>query len=236
MPHFDETDSVERIAETLYERLVALKSQNAVDSTRRILVAVAGVPGSGKTTITTALSKLYESREGKALTILPMDGFHYSRAVLQTMPDPHTAFQRRGAAFTFDVKSFIQLVRRLRNEPVTKQHCQESSFKAPSFDHAVKDPVEDDIQLSSAESLIILEGNYLLLDEDPWNEIATLVDEKWFVDAPESVAKERVVQRHLAAGIEKDRAAAEVRVRNNDLLNGRIIRDKLIKPDLVINN
>lgn len=59
---------------------------------------------------------------------------------------------------------------------------------------------------------------------------------RWFVDAPEDVAKERVVLRHLAAGIETYRADAEKRVELNDLLNGREIRANLIQPDLVISN
>jgi pantothenate kinase len=59
---------------------------------------------------------------------------------------------------------------------------------------------------------------------------------RWFVDASEDVAKERVVQRHLAAGIEANRAAAEERANSNDLLNSRLIREKLIAPDLVIQN
>lgn len=101
-----------------------------------------------------------------------------TRATLSAMPDPERAFVRRGAAFTFDAEAFIKLIRRLRQEPVTKRDEPSRSFKAPSFDHAVKDPVADDIYLSSSEDLIILEGNYLLLDEDPWREIAELVDER----------------------------------------------------------
>jgi pantothenate kinase len=73
MPHFDETVSVKDIAEELYERIIALKNRCAEENTsRRILVAVAGVPGSGKSTITAALSKLYHERQDKTLTILPM--------------------------------------------------------------------------------------------------------------------------------------------------------------------
>jgi pantothenate kinase len=63
-----------------------------------------------------------------------------------------------------------------------------------------------------------------------------LTQSRWFVDAPEDVAKERVVLRHLAAGIESTRTAAEKRVESNDILNGRHIREKLIKPDLIISN
>lgn len=59
---------------------------------------------------------------------------------------------------------------------------------------------------------------------------------RWFVDAPEDVAKERVVKRHLAAGIESTREAAEARVESNDLLNGRLIREQRVTPDLIIQN
>jgi pantothenate kinase len=97
---------------------------------------------------------------------------------LQTFPDPALAFIRRGAAFTFDAQAFIKLLQRLRHEPVTKRDDPKMSFRAPSFDHNLKDPIMDDIYLSSAESLIILEGNYLLLNEEPWKDIANLVDEK----------------------------------------------------------
>ncbi len=52
------------------------------------------------------------------------------------------------------------------------------AIRVPSFDHAVQDPVHDDIYISSSDRIVILEGNYLLLDEPPWNTIADLVDEK----------------------------------------------------------
>jgi pantothenate kinase len=73
MPHFDETVSVGNIAEHLYQRLIALKKRGVDDqSSRRRLVAVAGVPGSGKSTVTAAVAKLYHERQGRPLTILPM--------------------------------------------------------------------------------------------------------------------------------------------------------------------
>jgi pantothenate kinase len=73
------------------------------------------------------------------------------------MPDPALACTRRGAPFTFDAEAFIELVRRLRHEKATKRDDPQVSFRAPSFDHAVKDPIADDIYLSSDENLIILE-------------------------------------------------------------------------------
>lgn len=73
MPHFDEHVAIGDIAEQLYQRLLTLKKQQCVEEqARRRLVAVAGVPGSGKSTVTAAVAKLWYERQGKPLTILPM--------------------------------------------------------------------------------------------------------------------------------------------------------------------
>jgi pantothenate kinase len=70
-----------------------------------------------------------------------MDGYHFTRAQLDKMPNPVEAHARRGAEFTFDGEGFLALVRRLR-EPLEPTAA---TVYAPSFDHAVKDPKEDDI-------------------------------------------------------------------------------------------
>lgn len=88
------------------------------------------------------------------------------------------AFRRRGAPFTFDAAGFLKLVRRLRDTPVTECDELEIMIRAPSFDHALKDPVEDAIVVSSQTKLVIVEGNYTLLDEEPWAGISELVDDR----------------------------------------------------------
>jgi pantothenate kinase len=84
-----------------------------------------------------------------------MDGFHLTRAQLDAMPDPVTAHSRRGAAFTFDGEGFLRLVQRLR-EPLTDAT---TTVFAPSFDHAVKDPKENDIAVGRTHRIVVLEGN-----------------------------------------------------------------------------
>jgi pantothenate kinase len=98
--------------------------------------------------------------------------------VLSSFSDPDMAFRRRGAPFTFDAAGFVDLVRKLRETPVTASDEPEIVFRAPSFDHALKDPVEDAITVSSQTKLVIVEGNYTLLNEDPWSEISGLVDDR----------------------------------------------------------
>jgi pantothenate kinase len=152
---------------------------------------------------------------------IPMDGYHLSRAQLDSMPDPKHAHDRRGAAFTFDGSAFLSLIKTLRR-PITPST---TTYYAPSFDHAIKDPVNDDIPIPPTSRILVFEGNYLSLDKEPWKELRGIVDESWFVEVDFEVAGERLVPRHVKAGIAKDEEAAWRRVRENDLVNGREIVD-----------
>ena len=137
------------------------------------------------------------------------------------MPDPAYAVARRGAAFTFDGEKFLRLVQSLR-EPIT---TESRDIYAPSFDHAVKDPVEDDIAIPTTCRAVFFEGNYLSLNKEPWNQAAALMDELWFVDVDFETARKRLIRRHVEAGIAKDEEEANKRALENDLVNGREIVD-----------
>lgn len=159
-----------------------------------------------------------------------MDGYHLSRAQLSAMPDPATAHARRGAAFTFDDKAFLSLVKKLR-EPLLPES---KTIYAPSFDHATKDPVENDIPVSTSARIIILEGNYVTLDKGLWKDAASLMDELWFVDVGVDVARRRLVQRHVATGVTPTAEEADRRVTENDLVNGEeIIKDRLEVQEVI---
>lgn len=215
-------------------------------TSKRFLIAVAGIPGSGtvclsaivppclqfylqgKTTLASTVSlRLNALRAENApacgntpiAAFIPLDGYHLTRSQLSAMPDPSTAHARRGAAFTFDPAAYLTLVKKLR-API----CPESkTIYAPSFDHAVKDPVADDIPVAPTVKVCVFEGNYLALNKDEWAEAALLMDEIWWVEVDENVARERLVRRHIKAGIAKDEEEARRRADENDLVNGREI-------------
>lgn len=160
-----------------------------------------------------------------------MDGYHLSRAQLSALPDPTTAHMRRGAAFTFDGASFLTLVHKLR-EPLLPES---ETLYAPSFDHAVKDPVADDIAIPATARIVVFEGLYLALNRAPWREAAGLMDELWFVEVGFEVARRRLVRRHLQAGIVRDEEEAERRVKENDLVNGKeIVEGRLEVHEVVV--
>ncbi|CAN9266952.1 unnamed protein product [Alternaria alternata] len=220
----------------LAKRTESLLSRQASDPGRRMLVALAGVPGAGKSTVSDALITELTARGNKDVAVVPMDGFHYTREILSTFDDAEVAFKRRGAPFTFDAKACVTLVKALKEAAVTKDGEADICITAPSFDHAAKDPVPEAIKISSRTRLVIVEGNYTLLRQNPWNEIAEVCDERWFVDAPVDTVRTRLAQRHLAAGIETSMSAAIARAEENDIPNGELIRSLLVKPDVVIEN
>ncbi|WPB02365.1 uncharacterized protein RHO25_006999 [Cercospora beticola] len=211
-----------------------------VPASKRYMVAVSGIPGSGKTTLAAkvadALNERYRSetaaRTANSLlaTFLPMDGYHLTRAQLSALPNPANAHARRGAAFTFDAPAFLALVKKLR-EPI----CPETgTIYAPSFDHAVKDPVPDDIPIRKESRVLVMEGNYLSLGEGEWKEAAELMDELWFVEVDEKVARKRLIKRHVEAGIASNDEEAGRRADENDLVNGKEIIEKRLPVHEVI--
>jgi pantothenate kinase len=98
---------------------------------------------------------------------------------LSTFQDAETAFRRRGAPFTFDAEAFVELVNTLKAAPVTTHTEPEISLFAPGFDHATKDPIQNAISVSSRVRVVIVEGNYTLLDQSPWRDVAESCAEKY---------------------------------------------------------
>ncbi|KAG8528026.1 uncharacterized protein KY384_006942 [Bacidia gigantensis] len=193
----------------------------------------------GKTTLASLVaSKLNDIHNERApgcahtpvAAFVPLDGYHLSRAQLSAMPDPSTAHARRGAAYTFDASAFLQLVKTLREPlaPETKVHY------APSFDHAMKDPVHGDIPIHPTTRVVIFEGNYLSLNKGDWKEAAAIMNELWFVEVDFAMARRRLVARHLKAGIAKDGSEAGRRADHNDLVNGREIVDDRLEVQEVV--
>ncbi|OAA59746.1 Phosphoribulokinase/uridine kinase [Niveomyces insectorum RCEF 264] len=230
---------MEPIVNTLVARAEALQSvieQNRASGSAqsRAVIALAGPPGSGKSTIAKmVVDRLNVGRPVPAALVLPMDGFHYSRAVLNAMPNADEAHARRGAAWTFDADGLVALLRCLKESgqrPLPEIH----DIVAPSFDHSIKDPVADDIVIGRHITMVIVEGLWLLYDEEPWRQIRDLVDESWYIDVDSDAARERIARRHISSGIETSWDAALARADGNDILNGIAVREKLLSPDIKV--
>ncbi|KAJ4321240.1 hypothetical protein N0V94_002979 [Neodidymelliopsis sp. IMI 364377] len=227
-------EQVDRLVEKTWEKF------QSISRSRRLMVAVSGIPGSGKTTLAAKVSNGLNQKHAQnspgtyngnpVAAFIPMDGYHLSRAQLDAMPDPQNAHARRGAAFTFDSTKFLALVKKLR-EPILPET---RTLHAPSFDHAKKDPVEDDIPIAPSVRIVIFEGNYCSLNHGPWREAADLMDELWFVNVNFEVARKRLIYRHVKAGIAKNEEDAANRADENDLVNGQEILDSRLEVHEVV--
>ena len=82
------------------------------------------------------------------------------------------------------------------------------------------DPVENDIIICPSHRIVVLEGNYSHLIVSPWNEATRLLDEKWFIWVDRDVARARIIERHLIAGIATSQEEAVKRFDENDWPNG----------------
>ncbi|OAA70018.1 kinase-related protein [Akanthomyces lecanii RCEF 1005] len=206
-------EQVQRLVEKLWRKY------QETPADKRVLIGIAGIPGSVITARLNELAAKQNTSSPAPAAFLPMDGFHYPRSYLSAQADATLYHARRGASFTFDASKFLDLVTKLRNAPLDKE------IRAPSFDHAVKDPKEDDIVIAPTQRIVVVEGNYLALTADVWRDAAALFDELWFVEVDFNRARERLAPRHVKAGIVTNLEDGYKRADENDLVNGREIVD-----------
>jgi len=204
-----------QLADELYE-----KSKSMVNGTQ-FWIGLAGAPGSGKST----LANLLITRLKEILVVIPLDGYHYYRSELGQMKNSSQAYLRRGSPFTFNSQKFYS--------DLAKAHKSRTGI-FPSFDHHIKDPIENAIHLSTDHKIILVEGNYLLLNSEPWYSIRKLFDETWLLDIPIEVSNDRVAKRHVSTGMTEYQALE--RVRQNDDINAKLIaKESFFNADRIIN-
>ncbi|MCW4631376.1 MULTISPECIES: hypothetical protein [Marinomonas] len=182
----------------------------------RTLIGLTGGPGSGKSTLADYLLNYFSRQQNMEVICLSMDGFHLSKAQLNALPNAEEAFARRGAPWTFDSTAFIERVK------LIKQGYQKDDILWPSFDHAIGDPIEDDITIKKDTKVILIEGLYLLHQNDGWQASQPLFDEHWFLDIPVTVAIERLAKRHMKAWNFNHEQAMD-RINQSDGLNAELV-------------
>ena len=187
----------------------------------RCLLGIAGAPGAGKSTISEWLLARLLTTHPRQVALVPMDGFHLAHSLLESRGLEH----RKGAADTFDGVGYVALLRRLRSETSRE-------IFAPVFRREVNDAIAGAIAVPPEICLVITEGNYLLFDEAPWNEVASLLDETWFVELDQGERLRRLTARHLR--FDNDAAIAEWRATGNDERNARLVAAGSQRSTLVI--
>lgn len=197
--------------------LAALTARSAalVGDERRIL-GITGPPGAGKSTLAEEIVGILAG----SATLVPMDGFHLA----QTELDRLGRHDRKGAIDTFDGYGFVALVRRL--------HAAAEDVYAPTFRRDLEEPIAGAIHVAATVPLVILEGNYLLANDPPWDSLRGLIDEIWYLDPDPDARLDRLVRRHIAFG--RDPEAARAWALGSDERNTELIAQTRDRADVII--
>lgn len=180
----------------------------------RRVVAIAGAPASGKSTLA---GQLAAQREDAFVT--PMDGFHKDNADLQAAG----LLDRKGAPDTFDAEEFVAFVRGLRSP---------QDIRYPTFDRATDSVVANGGVLPRDARTVLVEGNYLLLNASPWSDLTDFWDFTLLLDVPVDELETRLVARWRNYGFDPD--AARTRAMQNDIPNARLVLSSSVQADLVV--
>ncbi|WP_371170723.1 phosphoribulokinase [Aliiroseovarius sp. 2305UL8-7] len=189
--------------------------RDRADSRARVLVAVAGAPGSGKSTLAETLVK----KLGHSAAVLPMDGYHLDNPVLER----RGLLERKGAPETFDADAFVALVRSLRTEPV---------LTYPTFDRGADRTVPNAGRIDESSNIVVIEGNYLLLDSPPWTDLGSLFDLTVYLDVPRKDLEARLIQRWINHGLSESNA--RTRALGNDMRNVDLVTGTSRTADFIV--
>jgi pantothenate kinase len=188
---------------------------------RRRIVAIAGAPGSGKSTTAEQLKERLNARREGVADILPMDGFHYDDLVLNARG--HRA--RKGAPHTFDLDGFRTALERLRADDGRE-------VAVPVFDRSIEIARAGGRIIEPEARIILVEGNDLLLDEPGWRDLGALFDVTVMVEASEEVLIDRLTERWMGFQLEPEAMVRQME--GNDLPNMRLVLAKSRPADLVL--
>ncbi|MFK7902664.1 MAG: uridine kinase, partial [Nitratireductor sp.] len=165
------------------------------DSHDRLIVAVAGPPASGKSTLAEKLCEAVSLKKPSSNPVLvPMDGFHLDNSILDELGLRDT----KGAINTFEADGFVRLIKQI--------HAQEADVKIPEFDRAEDRVIQTGKTVSAKNEIIIVEGNYLFVEEGPWEDLLQFFDVQIFLLPRTKDIEDRLIKRWLDYGFSLEEA------------------------------
>lgn len=183
----------------------------------RVLLGICGAPGAGKST----LAEQLVTALGAEAVYVGMDGFHLAQVELNRL----NRAERKGAPDTFDAAGYVNLLARL----VTQQA---ETVYAPEFHREIEEPIAGAVPVEPQHRIVVTEGNYLLLPDDPWRKVRDVLTETWFLSPDETVRRDRLMARHQAFG--RTLTEARERTLGSDERNAVLINATRPSADLIV--
>jgi pantothenate kinase len=193
------------------------RAQSLASSAGRRILGITGAPGAGKSTLAQRLVGML----GDVAVLVAMDGYHLAQAELERLGRA----ERKGAPDTFDAAGYVALLQRLRAPDA-------DTVYAPEFRRAIEEPIAGAVAVPPDVPLVVTEGNYLLLDTEPWSAVRGLLDEVWFLAPDERTRRAWLIARHCRYGRTPEQAAA--RAAGSDEHNARLIAQTSGRADLIV--
>ncbi len=200
--------------EAALERVVHLTK----NSDGRVLIGLIGKPGAGKSTLS---SYLIKNLPKETTALVPMDGYHLSNAQLKILGRT----DRKGAPDTFDAKGYVELLKRI------KANTKDEIY-FPIFHRDIEESIAADGVVHPHTTLVLTEGNYLLVESDGWAGVADSLTESWFIDVDNDKRMARLVARHVKYG--RSPEAAHAWANGTDQRNAELIETTRMKADVIV--
>ena len=174
----------------------------------RCIVLLAAVPGAGKSVVASLVEQFASLLKGyPRVQSIGMDGWHLPNQVIQSRTFTDESGRvvplvgRKGSPESFDVKALANEVRSLAWDP--------EPAKLPVYDRRRHEPVAGAVTV--AAPIVLLEGNYLLMQAQGWEGVAGIACGSAWLDVPIALARQSIVARHMAGGRTRQEAEAKWR-------------------------
>ena len=215
----------EQAVHTIFLPLLKKLTELQKEKGGRLLVMLAAPPGAGKSTLLSFLEKLCQGDETLCdLQTIGMDGFHRRQEYLQSHFVQRNGKQIsmveiKGAPITFDLETLTDRVKKVASGAVCGW---------PVYNRMLHNPVENAVTVR--KNVVLLEGNYLLLNEDGWRGLSAYADCTISVSAEAEMLRKRLIDRRGKTGV--DAEAATRFVDFSDMPNVRLCLEKTLPADI----
>jgi pantothenate kinase len=202
--------------------IIAVRAKAALAAAgKRIAVGIAGGPGVGKSTIAAQLVQGLNIETTDIAALVPMDGFHMRHKKLVELG----IAERKGAHDTFEGVAFAAFLMRARSA--------KRAVHGPGYSREIEDVVDDAYVIPAEARILVVEGNYLLLPDPPWDLVRPLIDVAVFLHLDRRKVGARLMKRHAEHGLfdEKRNRSHVARV---DLPNYDLVEKTRARADIAI--